>query len=474
MRELERPMLSPDLLARFGAFLAEQMGLHFPPERRPELERALAEAAPVFGCRDVESCLHWLLSASLTRAQVETLAGYLTIGETYFFRERSVMAALENQVLPTLIGRRRREKRLRIWSAACASGEEPYSIAMLLDRCLPEPAEWDVTLLATDINPAALQKAAAGVYREWSFRDKPPEVKARYFKKNDQGHYELDARLKRRVTFGYLNLAEDSYPSLLGNTNAMDLILCRNVLLYFAPERVRRVVEKLRRSLAPGGWLVAGQTEISLLNGSGLEARPFPGAILHRNDGAAGWLVPDVAAPAVEPPPRPAAPSASPVAPVIEAALDPAIEAAVASAAHRAGEPVNEVTDPAAMARALADLGRLEAAQACCQRAIASDKLNPSHYYLLAAIAQERGALAEAAMALRSALFLEPDFVLAYYALGRLAERRGQTAAAARHYENARRLLARHPPEAPLPHGDGLTAGRLAQIIGLRLGEAAA
>ncbi len=435
-----RRALPTELMERFSDFLAEQMGLRFPPERWPDLESALGEAAPALGCNDAEACVRWLLSSSLTRSQIETLASRLTVGETYFFRESRVFEALEHHILPELIHKRRDEKRLRIWSAACASGEEPYSIAILLDRLLPDLADWDVTLLATDINPQALKKAAEGVYREWSFRRTPPEIKQCCFKKIGEGRYELDPRIRKLVAFNYLNLAEDSYPSLLGNTNAMDVIFCRNALIYFEPERARRVIEKLHRCLLDGGWLAVGQTEASHVNFERFETVNLSDAILYRKPDQQLHAVADVAAPSddqSQPPlPRPERPIAS--------------------------------TDPAAMARALANQGRLEEAHACCERAIAAEKLNAGRYYLLAMIAQERGALDEAAQALRRAVFLDPDFALAHFALGSVAERRGRRAEASRQYANAVALLESRRPEELLPEGEGMTVGSLMEMIRAR------
>ena len=163
-----------------------RMGLHFPPERRRDLERGLVRAAPDLGFDDAESCARWLLLSPLTKQQVETLASHLTVGETYFFRDRKLFEILESRILPSLIQERRKTGRqLRIWSAGCATGEEPYSIAILLRRMIHDIEDWNVTLLATDINPLFLHRSSSGAYGEWSFRDMQPWLKDRYFRKSD-------------------------------------------------------------------------------------------------------------------------------------------------------------------------------------------------------------------------------------------------------------------------------------------------
>src|SRR5579863_9333039 len=170
------------LWPRLSEFIAQQTGLHFPPERRLDLQRGMLEAAADFGFVDAVTCADWLLSAPLTRPQLRTLASHLTIGETYFFREQKSFDALREHILPELIrGRRGREQRVRLWSAACSTGEEAYSLAILLQQLLPDWRDWCVTILATDINERSLRKAAGGVYGDWSLRDSSSSFRDKYF-----------------------------------------------------------------------------------------------------------------------------------------------------------------------------------------------------------------------------------------------------------------------------------------------------
>ena len=202
----------------------------------------------------------------MTKQQIETLARQLTVGETYFFRDKKSFELIEGKILPDLIQKRREADRyLWIWSAGCATGEEPYSIAMLLSRLIPDIEDWNITVLATDINASFLQKAAKGIYGEWSFRDVPSGVKEVFFKKAGKDLFELLPEVRTAVTFTYLNLSEDAYPSLTNNTNGMDVILCRNVLMYFTEKSQREVVGKLYRCLVKGGWLMVSPAEISSL-----------------------------------------------------------------------------------------------------------------------------------------------------------------------------------------------------------------
>ena len=454
------PVLAEPLLSGLTEFIAERTGLHFPRERWRDLERALGPAARELGFADAEACSHWLLSEAPTQGQIEVLASHLTVGETYFFRDRGSFEALEERVLPELLRLRGAERRLRVWSAGCCTGEEPYSIALLLDRLIPDYGDWSITLLATDINPRFLRKAAEGVYGEWSFRDAPAWIR-RHFERRKDRRFELKPRIRARVTFSCLNLADDAYPSLATNTNAMDVILCRNVLMYFTPERAARVVENLRRALVEGGWLIVSPTEISHTLFSSFAAVEIPGAVLYRK--LAG------AAPRVLAAERPApilAPTPDEVPQHFAEALT-VHEEPPAQARPSEPEP-SEAGESAMLARAAhdcANLGKLAEALAWCEKAIAADKLEPALHYLLATILQEQGEAEAAAGALRRALYLDPEFALAHFALGNLRLAQGRRREGQRHFENALMLLRARPHDETLPQSEGLTAGRLAEIV---------
>lgn len=464
--------LPAPLLSRLSDVLAAHIGLHFPAERWSDLERGITAAASAFGMPDAKSCAHWLLSASLTHSQIEILASHLTVGETYFFRDRKSFEALEQYVLPALIhSRRDSERRLRIWSAGCCTGEEPYSIAMLLDKLVPGHEQWNMTILATDINPRFLRKGVEGVYGEWSFRDVPGWIREKYFKQVRKGFFELHPRIRRMVTFSYLNLADDVYPSLSNNTNAMDVIFCRNVLMYFTAERAEKVAGNLHQATLNGGWLIVSPAEASNKLFSSFSPVVFPGVVFYRKVSGGALLVCNdyLPSPAVASPPVAIHPI-TPVMPLEFLEMPPFFSIPAAprqEAAHLLPEVQDqEKTDAlCATARLRANQGKLVEAVEWCEKAIASDKLNPQIHYLLATIRQELGQADEAEQSLKRAIYLDPDFVLAYFALGNLRLSQGRNKEAERHFRNALMLLQKHPQDEPLAESDGLTAGRLLEII---------
>jgi chemotaxis protein methyltransferase CheR len=431
--------LPPTLADEVRVLVAQRLGLEFSGADRPDLDERLQGA--VRGATDAEpdGFVARLRALPSDSPEWRHLASRLTIGETYFFRDEAAFAALEQQILPALIARRRDEgvRRLRLWSAGCATGEEPYSLAILLDRLLPDRAQWALTIRATDLNCEALDAARRGRYRAWALRATPDWVRARYFRRlTGGGGYEIDPALRALVDFVPLNLAEETYPSVVTNTAAMDLILCRNVLMYFARRSHRAVAVRLAHALVPGGWLLVSPAETSVDLFQPLRAVNLPGAIFYQKDAA---LLPRIQLSATETV-CPTPPSSAPVEP------------------PPPREPAHDLT----LARALADRGDLEQARRCCETSLGDQRLNPEAHLLLAAICQEQGDLAAALEALRRALYLAPDSAAGHFLLGGVLLRRGQRHRARRCLQTVVDLLRTVPHDALVPGADGLTASRLA------------
>lgn len=479
--------IKDDLLARLSEHLVTHLGLYFPPERWSYLEQGIRSAAQDFGFEDLEIFAEWVISTSLTQQQVGMLASRFTIGETYFFREKKSFDILKERILPEIIqARAGKDQRLRIWSAGCSTGEEPYSLAILLSQVLPDPAKWQITILATDINPTSLTQASKGLYREWSFRGNPAGFKEKYFIKKQEGYYELLPAYRKMVNFLYLNLAEDVYPSFLNNTERLDIIFCRNVLMYFAADQKRQVIKRFHRSLADQGWFLASSTDMTASDAALFVPVNFPEAIFYRKrtaqepvsfakaNGDVGGdidLRVDIlgknwekskAAPAEE------LPAEQTVyeqvlelfqkfqyADVIQIVLDALTEES----------RTDECRMLALLAQSYANLGDLLDARAWGEKAVECNKLEPGPHYLLATIFYEQGLFTEAIAALNKALYLDQDFVMAHFALGNIKRQQGKFGEAEKHLENALLALDNYQEEDALPEAEGLTAGRLRESI---------
>ncbi len=447
-------------LPRLSDFVAQRMGLHFPESRWTELQRGIAATAKELGFASGAECARQLLQGPATQNQLDVLACHLTVGETYFWREKRSFELLTEQIIPALIDpRRRHDQRLRIWSAACCTGEEAYSIAIALRRVIPDIDDWNITLLATDINPRFLRKAKAGVFGRWSFRDIPAGFQESYFRPVSEGRWEILPQIKRMVRFAPLNLVEDFYPSLENETNAMDVIFCRNVLMYFTPPQVQKVLANLYRAQMDGGWLIVGAGELSQISNSSYAAANLKGTIHYRKSAD----VPRLPSPQFAEPLE-ARWVAKPESPIAE---PPAIKRLVEIEKTEKVLPASSKDEGRLRqaARMFANQGRLAEALDCCQQWVERDRLNPSGHYLRAVILQEQGLIDEAIRSLRGALYLDPGFVLAHFALGNIARGRGRRRDAEKHLENARQLLSTYPLDQVLPESEGVTAGRFREIV---------
>lgn len=453
-------VLSPSSWADVARWIEANLGLHFTVQQLPDLQRGLEAAAKRLGLSGAAGCAQQALAQGFAAEDLQVLAECLTIGETYFFRDAAVFAQLAEQVLkPLIAGRRQATRHLRLWSAGCATGEEPYSLAMLVASVLPDWRDWNIAILATDINRAALQKAKAGAYGRWSVRGGMPPPAQPFLHRGADGRYHVDAELRRLVRFAPLNLVADDYPSPANLTTAMDLVLCRNVLIYFEPQRAQAVLERLGRSLADDGWLVTGAVELPRLRVPGLVVAGSGGLTALRRGAAVPRAAPAAPARRAAPPAAPArrpepAPVAAPRPP------PPAVRPAGASRL-----PPAAVSALAADARASADSGQLERAERLCREAIAQDKLNAEWTYLLASILMERGDLEPAAAALRRTLYLEPQHLLARFTLGSLALRQGQSATGRRHFSRALARLKACAGDDVVQGSGGLTARELESVI---------
>lgn len=413
--------------------VARRLGLDFPAERARDLEKAFVAAANSVGM-PLAAFAGDFISGALGQPSFDALVDRLTIGETYFHRWPEANALLQSRILPELLHRRRDVRRLRIWSAACCTGEEPYTIAMLLRELVPDLAEWNVRILATDINPRFLRHAQEAVYGAWSFRAMPADMQHRYFHPLGDGRFLLDASVRDMVSFRRLNLCEEAYPSAANDLHAMDLILCRNVLMYFEETQVRRAVGRLHATLAEDGWLSVAACEASTTQFAPLTAVAFPEAVLYCRS----------------------SPQHAPRTPASQPLCDAAPRPRRVEARERIEAPA-----PEREILRLVAARSLDAALASCDRWRMQDKLNVVPRFLRALVALEAGAPSLAADSLRDCAYLAPDEPMVWYVAGNLAAAQGDAQQARSHYLRALELLARCLPDAPVALSDGWSAGEL-------------
>lgn len=241
--------------ARIRRFMREASGIAFEDEKSYFIEDRLAplmEAAHLSSLDDLALRLEADRHSEFARTVVDTL----TINETSFFRDRALFAALREQVLPHLIAAKASTQRLRIWCAGCSTGQEPYSVAMLLEDVMRHHGGWSVEVLATDVSGAAVDRARSGIYSQFEVqRGLPIALLLRHFGKLGSA-WQIGAALRAKVQFETRNLLEP-----VPGRDPFDLIFCRNVLLYFDAATRSRVLRRLQHALAPSGLLALGAAE---------------------------------------------------------------------------------------------------------------------------------------------------------------------------------------------------------------------
>ncbi len=267
----------------FRSLIRQRTGLFFNERRRNDLKTGILKAFHYSSMKSLRDYYRALSESQGQSVLLKTLVSFLTVGETYFFRHFDV---IEREILPRLIKAHQHDRTVRIWSAGCSTGEEPYSVAMVLHHLLPKLREWNIFILASDININSLQYAREGVYRPWSLRSIPDWYKERYFEKGE-GLYILDPEIRSMVQFDYLNLVDECYPSSANGTHDLDLVFCRNVTIYFETETTIKVIDRFHRALKEKSYLAVGHAEPSSLIYDEYETEIYPDSVIYRKDSSA-------------------------------------------------------------------------------------------------------------------------------------------------------------------------------------------
>lgn len=252
----------------FMELIHNRYGLVIHVNQAQELLKTIATACNKFNYQP-QDYLEQLKKCSSNSSLLADLVAAITVGESYFFRDKNQMELLQKKLLPDLINKKSKEFTLKIWSAGCSSGEEIYTIAMLLAELIPNIDIWDLCLLGTDINTTALQKAAAATYGQWSMRAIPEKYLQRYFVKKDRT-YTLSPEISNLVQFKYLNLCDNTYPSIINGIFEVDLILCRNVLIYFDNELAAKIMRKMSVCMSANAYLLLGASDPIVTAGTNL------------------------------------------------------------------------------------------------------------------------------------------------------------------------------------------------------------
>jgi chemotaxis protein methyltransferase CheR len=469
-------------LLRLRDLLENKTGLYISDEKISRLQEPFDQLRSLGGT--AEQILGAMDSGDRdgTRYLAQLVAAVAT-NETYFFRTAAHFTALKDYLLPELVEKKKSQgtKTLRIWSAGCSTGEEPYSIAILLFEHFPELLSWDVKILATDIDFDALECAAEAVYRPWSFRGVAPEVMQKHWEQLDGERFRVIERVRSLVSFSPLNLVTEAFPSPANGTRDIDVIFCRNVTIYFRSRTIRRLLQRFHNCLIEGGFLVTGAAEYSREIYRDLEARVFPDCVVYQKP------APRHAQPISFPLPL-IWPAALPVSPLSEPRLkknhhapqaaedDPVdravgliargdVDTALVLLAQQSEKNSRDPRIPFLIGRLAADRQHLLEAEYWLGRALALDPLNLWAHYFMALLWIEENKLDEALHALKKTIYIDPNFVLGHFYLGRVHKAQGRSEQARKSFAVAKHVLGASPASQHLSGADGISGGQLLVLV---------
>lgn len=510
-------MFDSDLIQRFVRTIARHTGLLVRPQDESNLKKKIQRRMSALKLSSAQDYYRLLTQADgdpfrldndtvRSRREWQELIHLLVVTESYFFRDRGQFDLLRSRILPELIIKKRNlaardghRPSLKLWSAACASGEEPYSLAVLVWELLGDRQDWDIFILGTDISGAVLSRARRGEYNQWSFRQVDERIKQKYFQQHGD-RYHLNPEIRQLVSFRSLNLVADEFPDRNTNLCDIDLILCRNVFIYFERTAIERTLDKFYRTLAPGGYLIAAHAELQGYATQQFHTQLFPQSVVYQRcdrleraktlDRPPSQPLqphspsPAIFAPAAKPTPPipPLTPNKPPVLPApltltadppptppstwtdaIDCFRNAAYGEAIRQAERFLGDEPRHLDAYILIARAYANLGDYQKATYYCMQALELDSLAVAPHYLLAHLCELQGNASRAKNFLKKIVYIDPNAALAYLELAQIYRSEGDLPRARKMQSSAVEILRSLSPSAPVDRDGQLTAGELLQ-----------
>lgn len=445
----------------------DHTGLHYLMSRDQSLLKRLRQRLNELQLKDLKDYRRFLDEEADIASEINLFARQLTIGETHFFRHAELFDALKDHILPELIDRNRASRSLRIWSAGCSIGAEPSSVAILLQQELARQiADWRIEIVGTDINQQFLDTAMSGRYDEWALRGTPEHIRTACFERvNEQ--WRLRPRYRQMVRYQAHNLIDDPFPSTQHNLYDFDLILCRNVFIYFTPSNIAKLADRFYECLTDGGYLAVGHSELNQQSFRRYRTVHFDQAIVYHR-GAAQQLH---ASPGQDSGAGDYAANKSPVTEPSKPIESDKPSTVVAPTRQQPVIKVPEATTACASldrqdaVRALADSGRFEEAETICNQWLDSQPMNPRAHLLSGLIAQQADRYGEADQAFKRAVYLDNQAALSHYLLGLNHYHQGKYNAAQHSFRNAHSLLHQVNDKQHIPGMDDMTVVDLRRLV---------
>jgi len=451
-----------ELRNKYKNYISGRCGLYFKDHDLKNLENAVSQRIKACAFNSPYAYYTYLTNSAKKETEFRELLNLLTVNHTYFFRNKPQLKALKEKILPEIIKAKKKnlndKASLRIWSAGCSTGEEPYTLAILIREVINDLDNWDIKIYATDVSTEALQRAKEGLYKENSIKHMSKEYRTKYFneiKNPEQNHhyamqYTLQKSIKQMVLFDYLNLIEDDFPL------CFDIIFCRNVIIYFELTTTIKVMNKLYSCLADNGYLFVGYSESLQFISDKFKMNFWQDTIFYRK--SPKFLVSKVEIPK----------SSSREVKRIEVKK---IMGEISKAELMAEEKVEaQAIDKKAIepyylaAKIYMNQGNFTKAKENLGLVLKLDALFAPAHYLFGAIYMEEDKLEQAKKSLKKTLYLDKNFTSAYYYLAAIYSKEGRTGDAVRQYRNTVELLSKEPPDRIIAYCGGFNAARLISI----------
>ena len=471
-------------------------GLSYPKSRWGDLERCLNGAMDelCFSNSLIELKLK-LENRDLSADQLNILCNHLTVGETYFFRDCAILDIFGQNLIPELLAERfGKEQHIRIWSAGCCTGEEPYTLAMLLDEIVPEIEKWDISILATDLNPFYLEKAKNGFYNNWSFRNTPNDLKLKYFEPYNS-QFRICDKIKNIVDFKQLNLKDESALAQMASEGYFDIIFCRNVLMYFSGTVIKQIGRCFAKALNNNGWLVTSAVELNDELFEDFTKVRFEANFVYRKiclkaPSSGGKKVEIVDNPVkpllqakglknktvskVTPPEKIKVSHHQPLT-SLSKQPDPDEALVLFTKGNYTGcrdycksritkGEANNTLYPL-LIKSCANLGELDEALEYCSKWLEVNRFNAECYFLKANVLVEKRLISEAIVTLRQGLYLDPDHLMSHVMMVHLIRSSENSVSLNLHLKNVKRILNGLDDNVVLKEAEGLTVGRILEMI---------
>jgi len=475
------------MLQQVRESITKKMGWSLDRFSDQELEEKLLKAGAELGFNHFGDFAKHLLQTNLSDTEIQAIALYFTVGESFFFRYRSDFEVLTGQVIPPLLKDKPRNTPIQIWCAGCSSGEEPYTMAIYLANHFAYLPENRIKIFATDINPFALRKARLAKYTNWSLRDTTMKEKLRFFTPLAQNNWQLDQMIMEKVNFSYQNLADDNYYISQAPTQKFDIIFCRNVLIYFTEQNLQRVLRQLKTMLTPDGVLILSPCESSLAPNTLFEhnitnattlLRPLNGKVKTSNLQTKTWLL------KTDPPrkrktallrlrqeSKPPAPEKPKTYDYRQQARDLYQQGAYESAAGvmlmMARSDLTSLLDSdfVFLVQTMVNAGRPKEALEWCEKGLVASKMNHDLRQLKASILQERGLVEAARQTYEEILFFDQNYTGALFMLGCLEQQLGNIKAGSNLLLQAEKTLSDQQETEPAVGMDGISVKEAKSII---------